>query len=310
MNSNLSVLSIGEAMVEFFRDDAGHWHQGFAGDTLNVAWGLRALLPDDVPVEYFSRIGNDPFSRQFQDFLTKSGISTTHLGADPERSIGLYTIETDASGERSFAYWRSASAARQFADDIPALTAACEQADLVYLSGISLAILEEDACAALLDALGQRGARRFKLAFDPNIRPKLWSDPERIAPVITKIASQADILLPTHDDEAAAFGDADAGATRARYIKLGVPEVVVKDGIRPAQIATDGRTFEVAVPDAVRPLDTTGAGDSFNAGYLSQRLLGETPQEALRAAQRVSALTVQRRGALAAMAEIEHAVKA
>ena len=127
--------------------------------------------------------------------------------------------------------------------------------------------------------------------------------------MITKIASQADILLPTHDDEAAAFGDADAGATRARYIKLGVPEVVVKDGIRPAQIATDGRTFEVAVPDAVRPLDTTGAGDSFNAGYLSQRLLGETPQKALRAAQRVSALTVQRRGALAAMAEIEHAVK-
>ncbi len=310
MNSNLSVLSIGEAMVEFFRDDAGHWHQGFAGDTLNMAWGLRAQLPDSTCVDYVSRAGTDPFSQRFRGFLEENGIGTAHVGTDPERGIGLYTIETDDMGERSFSYWRSASAARRFADDIPALTAACAAADLVYLSGISLAILDDAACDALIDALGERGSRGFKLAFDPNIRPKLWQDPNRIAPVIEAMAAKSDILLPTHDDEAAAFGDRDAAATRARYAGLGVPEVVAKDGIRPTQVFAEGEDLSLDVPEAVKPLDTTGAGDSFNAAYLASRLKGGTVTEAVRTAQRVSALTVQRRGALVPMQQIRAAAGA
>lgn len=294
-------------MVEFFRDDAGHWHQGFAGDTLNMAWGLRALLPEAAQVEYFSRAGIDPFSQRFRSFLTENGIGTAHLGTDPARSIGLYTIETDSAGERSFSYWRSASAARRFADDLPALMAACGAADLVYLSGISLAILDDGPRDALLNAFGRSGSRSFKLAFDPNIRPKLWQDPSRIRPVIEAMAAKADILLPTHDDEAAAFGDADAGATRDRYAALGVPEVIVKDGTRPSLVFADGRNMSLEVPEAVSPLDTTGAGDSFNAAYLATRLQGGSAEEAVRTAQRVSALTVQRRGALVPAAQIRAA---
>jgi 2-dehydro-3-deoxygluconokinase len=307
VSSKLSALSIGEAMVEFFRDDAGHWHQGFAGDTLNMAWGLRALLPGSARVDYFSRAGTDPFSQRFRGFLEESGIGTSHVGTDPERGIGLYTIETDDAGERSFSYWRSASAARRYADDIEGLIAACEEAGLVYLSGISLAILEEEACAAFLEAVDERGSRAFKLAFDPNIRPKLWQDASRIAPVIEEMAAKADILLPTHDDEAAAFGDKDAAATRARYAALGVPEIVAKDGTRPAQVFAGGAELSFDVPEAVRPLDTTGAGDSFNAAYLATRLKGGTVEQAVRIAQKVSALTVQRRGALVPMDQIRDA---
>ena len=172
----MRVLCIGEAMVEFFRRDDGLWQQGFAGDSLNVAWALRALLPASVQVEYLTRIGTDALSDAMMAMLDQAGIGTEPVQRDPGRTLGLYTIQTDATGERSFAYWRSNSAARGLAADAAALDRALAGVDLVYLSGITLAILPPPDRARLLDALGPRGNRGFRVAFDPNIRPRLWED--------------------------------------------------------------------------------------------------------------------------------------
>ena len=134
-------VSIGEAMVEFSRNDDGQWRQAFAGDTLNVAWAMRALGGPDRAVDYVTRVGTDGFSRRFLDFLGDAGIGAEAIGRDPDRAMGLYTIETDAEGERSFTYWRGQSAARRLMEDESALDRALDDAALVYLSGITLAIL-------------------------------------------------------------------------------------------------------------------------------------------------------------------------
>jgi 2-dehydro-3-deoxygluconokinase len=293
----MRVVCIGECMVEFLRQDDGLWRQGFAGDSLNVAWAMRALLPGGAKVDYLTRVGTDSLSEAMLDILRGAGIGTDTIARDPKRTVGLYTIQTDATGERSFAYWRSDSAARGLASDEGPLRAGLEKADLVYLSGITLAILPPPDRDKLLSALGQRDARPFRVAFDPNIRPRLWPDLATAAEAVTRMAGLADILLPTHDDEATAFGDADATATLQRYRALGVPEVVVKDGTRPTLFETDAEAgSRVVIP--ARTVDTTGAGDSFNGAYLAARLGGAGMTEAIAQAQRVSAAVVGERGAL------------
>ena len=289
-------VSIGEAMVEFFRRDDGLWRQGFAGDTLNVAWAARALLPD-TPVAYATCVGKDGLSDAFCDFLATSGIDTGHVWRDPSRTIGLYTIETDAEGERSFSYWRGQSAARQLAADPDRLAAALRDARLVYLSGITLAILSPEDRETLFAVLKQSGGNT-QIAFDPNIRPRLWEDPQTMCTAIEDAARISDIVLPTFDDEAAAFGDSSPKATRDRYRARGVAEVVVKDGVNPTLYTTDGDEGSVDVTQPVRAVDTTGAGDSFNGAYLASRLQDRSVAEAITQAQAASRAVVGIRGAL------------
>lgn len=298
------VLCLGECMVEFSRREDGLWSQGFAGDSFNVAWALRALLPASAEVAYLTRIGTDALSGDMLEMFRAAGIETRHVARDPDRSVGLYTIRTDARGERSFSYWRSDSAARGLARDGAALAAAFVGVDLVYLSGISLAILPSEDRARLMDCLGQRGRRGFRVAFDPNIRPRLWTDMRTATDAVTALAAVADIVLPTQDDEALAFGDADAAATLARYAGLGVPEIVVKDGIRPTLYREGNEVGTRPVASIARPLDTTGAGDSFNGAYLAARLTGATQAAGVAAGQGVSAAVVGHRGALLPVAEL------
>ena len=293
------VLAIGECMVEFFDRGDGFWQRGFAGDTLNVAWALRALLPAEVPVGYVTRVGQDVVSEAMVDFIAAAGIGTASISRDPDRTVGLYTITTDAAGERSFSYWRQASAARHLAEDEGALAAGLVGARLIYLSGITAAILGPAGRATLLAALkrakGQGGAL---IAHDPNHRPRLWESPAAAQAFARQIAALADILLPTFDDEATAFGDADPAATAARLTGWGCGEVVVKDGAQETLLALDGQTSRHLPPQGLRPVDTTGAGDGFNGGYLAARLAGHDPVAAVRMAQAVAARVVMQRGGL------------
>jgi 2-dehydro-3-deoxygluconokinase len=294
----MRVLCIGECMVEFLRRDDDLWQQGFSGDSLNVAWAMRALLPEGATLDYCTRVGADGLSEAMLAMLDKAGIGTGQIQRDPDRTVGLYTIETDQNGERSFSYWRSSSAARRLAEDEAALIRALAGANLVYLSGISLAILPQCDRDRLLRVLGRRGDRPFHVAFDPNIRPRLWEDMAAARTNITSAAGIADIVLPTHEDEATAFGDADATATLARYRALGAGVVVVKDGTRPTLFASPSGEGSISVVPAKRVVDTTGAGDSFNGAFLAALVGGSTPKKAIELAQMVSAHVVGQRGAL------------
>ncbi|MGY6632526.1 MAG: sugar kinase [Alkalilacustris sp.] len=293
------ILSIGEAMVEVSPAEAPElWRLGIAGDTLNTAWYLRGLLGPDWRVGYLSRVGTGPFSQRMVDFLTASGIETAYVGRDAAREIGLYAIELK-DGERSFSYWRDASAARGLAADAGALAAALAGARLAYLSGITLAILPAGDRARLLDALRAARARGVRVVFDPNLRPRLWETPAALRAAVEAAAAAADLVLPSFDDEAAQFGDADPAATVARYLGLGAAEVVVKNAGGPVHFgAATGTVGAVRGLPRTAPVDSTAAGDSFNAGYLAARLEGAGQAAAIRAGHALGLAVIGHRGAL------------
>lgn len=285
-------------MVELGQSDQpGLWRLGIAGDTLNTAWYLRRLLGADWQVDYLSRVGQGAFSQQMVDFLSAEGIGTAHVGRDPDREIGLYAISL-TDGERSFAYWRDTSAARRLADDPAALDAALEGAALAYFSGITVAILPPEGRANLLAALSRAKAAGTRVVFDPNLRPRLWSDAAIMRQGISDAAAGADLVLPSFDDESSHFGDADPQATVARYLALGAGQVVVKNGGGPISFGGAGGSGTISDLAPETPVDSTAAGDSFNAGYLAASLSGADCAAAIAAGHDLSRKVIRHRGAL------------
>jgi len=291
----MAVASVGECMLELSGGADRQWQMGFAGDTFNTLWAIRALT--GRPCDYVSAFGDDPFSNDQIAFLREHGIGTAASPIIPGARPGLYAI-TLTGAERSFTYWRSDSAARRLADDAQALAKSFESRALVYFSGITLAILAEAGRKTLLAALAAARRGGSLIAFDPNYRPRLWKDPAETKAAFVAAFAVADIALPTFPDEQALFGDESPAATAKRLAQAGVKEIVVKDGENPALVAADG-TSESIPAIKVQAIDTTGAGDSFNGAYLAARIAGAGPAEAARRAHRVAAAVVQVRGALA-----------
>jgi len=290
------IASIGECMLELSGQTGPNWRMGFAGDTFNTLWALHALS-GERPATYVSAFGDDPFSQGQISFFAENGIGIGASPVIPGARPGLYAI-TLTGAERAFTYWRGDAAARRLASDSVALAKSLENQALVYFSGITLAILDAAARKTLLAAVAKARAAGSLVAFDPNYRPRLWQSREEAQAAILDALAVTDIALPTFPDEQMLFGDTAPQATAARFGKL-VGEVVVKNGEEPALIATGGTMQPVPAQLVATPVDTTGAGDSFNGGYLAARLAGHAPAEAVQRAHRVAAAVVQVRGALA-----------
>lgn len=293
-----SFASIGECMIELSGRDGDLWQMGFAGDTFNAAFYARAVLPPERRVAYVTALGDDPFSRRIAEFIARSGVETDRIRVIPGKRPGLYAI-TLQGAERTFSYWRGETAARQLADDPAWLDSALADAELLYLSGITLGILSPEARERLLGALARRRRAGATIAFDTNFRPALWPDRDEAQAAMQAAYRAADIVLPTFDDERALFGDASPDETAERIGRCGVAEIVVKNGSEPCLVVAGAKREKMPAVAPETVVDTTGAGDSFSGAYLSGRLLGLEPGDAARLGHTVAAQVIGVRGALA-----------
>ncbi len=292
------IVAIGECMVEMAPlAEAGTYRMGFAGDTLNTAWYLAKLLKDRAQVDYFTAVGTDAVSDQMLAYLDRETIGTASILRRADRTPGLYMIQLQ-DGERSFSYWRSQSAARTLAQSGQDIDTALRGADIAYISGITLAILPDADRVTLLGALEQFRSAGGAVVFDPNLRPKLWPDASTMTDAIMQAARLSDIVLPSHEDEATWFGDATPLDTAERYAHAGAQTVVVKNGPGEIVMLHGGRTSRHHPEPVTDAVDTTAAGDSFNAGYLACRIIGTSLDQAVERAARLAARVVSHRGAL------------
>lgn len=294
------VALIGECMIELQQHANGSLQQSFGGDTLNTAVYLTRMLDGAGQVDYVTALGDDSFSDAMCNVWADEGIGLSKVQRLPGRLPGLYCIQTDANGERRFLYWRNEAAVRDCFTTPAAepILAALPSYDVLYFSGITLAVVGEQGRARLLSALVEARMRGARVAFDNNYRPRLWASVDQAREAYWACLPHVDVALLTEDDERALFGYADSEQLLAAYRQMGISEVVVKRGADSCLVESQGERFDIPAHPVQRVIDTTAAGDSFSAAYLAQRLKGASPQEAAEAGHRLASLVIQHPGAL------------
>ena len=292
------ITCLGEAMIEVSFDDVMSRTAtvGVAGDVLNTAYYLRLFADPGVEVRFSTALGNDPYSKRVLKFAEESNLLTDATVTRVDKTVGLYAISTDPSGERSFTYWREVSAARTMMDDT-ALVELLGRPDALFVSGITIAILPESGRKLLLDWIKIYRVDGGLVVFDPNYRPALWASPEVARSWMLEVMGECDLILPSFDDECLLWSDPTVGHTISRVITAGVPTGVVKNGGKGPVCFGFSCLAQVFEP-ATSVVNTTGAGDSFNGRFLAEIINASPPAVALQKAHHTAVKVISSRGAI------------
>ena len=298
------VALMGEAMLELSHPAGQGAKLAYGGDVLNTSIYLARL---GVLPHFVSALGQDPYSDGLIKDWERECVQTSHILRDPDRLPGLYAIQTDHKGERSFHYWRSNSAARNFfnldgcSESIEFLT----DADWLFVSGITLSIFndeERDQLSAIAKDVKARGGQ---VVFDPNYRPAGWPDHESARTAIEKFAKHVTLVLATIDDENLLYGQRPGEEHVARWHSFGADTVILKCGPNGAIIyEKDQEPHRVPVAVCEQPVDTTGAGDSFNAAFIAMKVLGHSTEKATQAGNTLASHVIRYPGAIMPRAEM------
>lgn len=282
---SLDIVALGEPMVEFNQrpEDPRLYCMGYGGDTSNFA---VAAARQGARVAYISRIGNDAFGEALLALWREEGVDAAGVAIDPGAPTGLYFVTHSAAGH-AFSYLRAGSAASRIRpDDIPTYLIA--QAKFLHVSGISQAI-SDTACDAVFHAIECARGSGTQVAYDPNLRLKLWSLP-RAKATISATAAMVDHFLPSLDDVRTLSGLDDPDAIYDWCLKLGAKTVTLKLG--PEGVLTGNAKARRHIPgNKVDAVDATGAGDCFDGAFVARLAEGDSLDDAARYANAAAALT-------------------
>jgi 2-dehydro-3-deoxygluconokinase len=289
------VCVIGEPLAELSFGSDGALRLGLGGDAANVAVRLARV---GCEVSLHTALGTDALSERIARRFREEGVELAGPILVGER-VGIYLVATDASGDRSFTYWRDGSAAfRYLHDQTQQLLAEVGEVDVIHLSGITLALVGQRGRETLLARIARLRAAGTFVVFDPNHRAALWPDARAAASATDDVLASVDAVLASRDDCAALFGSRDAEAGARSLAAGGIPHVAVTDAAAGCVIADAGATTRIEAPVVPHVVDTTGAGDAFDAAWILAFLRGDAPVECARAGLEAAAACVAYPGAL------------
>lgn len=295
----MNIIVMGECMVEL-SSSGKTFQQGFAGDVYNTAVYLKRLVKQHAKVGILTAVGCDELSHEMLDAFKQEQVDTELVAEIKDKQTGLYLIKTSADGERRFTYWRGNSAAKQTLSHLSSAqkTELEQQTDIFYFSGISLAILDKTEIALfwqLLKSLKQRGT---KIVFDTNYREKLWHSEADAKAQYHKAFTLSDIVFPGGEDFSLLYGIDSFDAIATYLTDYSIPQVIIKNGVEGVLcISAQQRDFINVVP-VETVIDTTSAGDAFNAGYLAAALADKSMAESAVFGATISAFVIQHKGAI------------
>src|SRR5712691_8452295 len=223
------VLIVGEPMVELVEEGPGLVRRGFGGDTFNTAVYLSRAAPELI-VTFLSAVGVDEPSDELLQLARTEGIDASRVLREPDTRLGRYTVRTDQAGERSFEYEREHSPFRGMLDAEPDVLPAVATVDLLYFSGISMAVLHEPGRERLLRYAREVRRDGGQVAYDPNHRASLWSSAVEARALMTRVMASADLVLASVDDGRALTGLSSAAEIASELRRRGANEVAVTAG--------------------------------------------------------------------------------
>ena len=295
----LDILTIGEALVEVMRTDIGQ--------PLNQPGPFVGPFPSGAPFIFavqaarlgkataaIGSVGQDAFGDCLLDQLKTDGVSVSGVQRLADQTTGIAFVAYQADGSRNFVF--SWGAGGHLSSDMldPALFAGLR---CFHIMGSTLS-MSESALAVCRRALEMAQNAGALISFDPNLRPELLPpDQARIA--FAPFVAAAHILMPTEEElllltAASAVEDAVDRLLAQRPDRI----IVVTRGALGCRVYTgDGRVDVPGFP--ANEIDPTGAGDCFDAGFITGILEGMTPAGAAKLANACGALAVGAEGAMA-----------
>lgn len=294
-SQSAEVVTLGETMVLFWPagdeplGEARLFARSCAGAESNLCIALSRL---GRRARWISRLGDDPFGAVIRLTLTAEGVEVI-APADTAAPTGVFFKERRVAGPRSVWYYRAGSAASRLGpDEIAAPLLA--GARVAHVTGITPAL--SPSCRQAVERfVTVAHAAGLTVTFDPNVRPRLWPSAETCREALLPLMCRADVVLLGHEDaEVLLPGIAEADVP-AVVAALGPRTVVLKLGERGAVgLREDERVAVEAVPVTV--VDTVGAGDGFDAGFIAGLLGGMPLRACLQLGARIGAAAVAHAG--------------
>lgn len=293
------IISIGECMIELFSEEpiesADSFTRSFAGESVNILVAASRL---GNTTGYITRLGSDPFTPYLLGSWQREGIDTSQSKQVPGFNA-VHFIATLPNGERDFVYYRKDSAPTTIkpTDIDPNYI---RQAKIMHISGVAQAI-SPTAGDAVLHAAQIARENNITVSYDPNYRHQLWSHTDARAGM-ERVIPYVDYFLPSLPaDTDVLFGTQDAQTIIDQSLESGATIVAVKMGAEGAIIGTIDGTFSIPPYTAGPVVDTTAAGDAFNAGFLHGMLENMSPKDAGTFAAIAAGCKIRGRGAISTM---------
>ncbi|QKJ88403.1 aminoimidazole riboside kinase [Paramixta manurensis] len=261
MHNGSKIWVIGDASVDLVPDDEQHYLKCPGGAAANVAVCVARL---GARCGFIGRLGLDPVGHFLAQTLRREGVAIEQLYLDPQLKTAVLIVDLAENGERSFSYLVTPSADSFVCDaDLPVFQAE----EWFYFNSIGLARQpSRDACL--------HGAERIRRAggyvlFDVNLREAMWEETQDILPQIESALARADICKVSDDELCRLTGHKTWREARYFARDLGCETTIISLGEAGAWLIHRGEEHHFpAVPAAV--IDTTGAGDAFVGGLLSE----------------------------------------
>lgn len=302
------LVALGEILIDFTQSGTRPGGNALfecnpGGAPANVAVCAAKL---GLKSAFIGCVGGDMFGSFLRETLSSHNVSASSLVTSAERNTTLAFVSNDASGDRSFSFYRNFGADTDLrAEDVDMSLVSSSR---VFHFG-SLSLTCEPSRSATIAALTAAKHAGVTVSFDPNLRPALWKSPDDAREQIESVMDRADIVKISEEELLFLTGEKDV--SKGAFLLAGrfeVPLLLVTLGAEGAYYRTD--LFEGRVPafSAGNVIDTTGAGDCFLGAFLSAFLSSgsdlrsaDAVGRCARFASAAAAICVTRRGAIDGM---------
>jgi 2-dehydro-3-deoxygluconokinase len=305
MEKRLDLVGIGECLVEFSAAGDGLYQLGYSGDVLNALACAHRL---GLTTGLITAVGDDAFLPGLREVLLDEHIDLSHAPVLEGKSNGVYFIDLDEHQVPSYHFLRKDSAATETfrSQPLEELIGYAREARALLFSSIPLAVMKDrEKLFDLLTAI--KGETH--ICYDLNVRRVLWPDPTELIAMMRTLAPIVDVIFVTNDDDRFLFGERSPEQALIEYQKCGFQRVIFRRGAEKTLVADDGESFAVPVPRATHIIDTTGAGDAFNAGFIAAMLRRHPSYECAAMGNAAAACSIESRGGRGTGISIERVEK-